>query len=146
MKLRKNYKNYMKEITEMLGVEIGEVFNLKGNDGKLITIGDYRFMENGLEYSSGSHRWLKSNSLTDLIVGEVGIVKKPWKPKYLDVYYTIDFDGSVIIKEWHDLAEDLLRFRVGNVFKSKEAAEENITAFEAFANQGPDISWRVNNE
>lgn len=121
--MSKNYKNYMKEITEMLGVEIGEVFNLKGNDGKIITI-----------------------SLTDLIVGEIGIVKKPWRPKYLDVYYTIDFDGSVIIKEWHDLTEDLLRFRVGNVFKSKEAAEENITAFEAFANQGPDISWRVNNE
>lgn len=139
-------KSYIKEIAEMLGVEIGEVFNLKGNDGKIITIGDYRLTESGLEYSDGQYRWLKSNSFTDLIVGKVGIVKKPWKPKYADVYYAINFDGNVIVKEWHGLDEDYLRFRIGNVFKSKEVAKKNITAFEAFKNQGPDISWRVNNE
>ena len=57
--------NYMKQVAQMLGVEIGEEFNIKGSDDI------YRFSEDKLIEWKRCGEWIKEDSLLliDLITG-----------------------------------------------------------------------------
>lgn len=46
-----------------------------------------------------------------------------WKPNRGQTYYFIGAVGSVICTTWYNSSDDLHRFAIGNVFKTKEEAE-----------------------
>ena len=69
-------KNYMQDVANILGVELGEEFKLDGRKTK------YKFTENGLYFYAPDGWWQCSNVLLPRILrGNVEIVKLSWQPK-----------------------------------------------------------------
>lgn len=72
--------NHMKEIAQLLGVEIGEEFKIEGHSGNV----KYRLTEENLEYLSGDKGFTILSTLNRLLNGEYKVVKIP-KPVLDDV-------------------------------------------------------------
>ena len=117
--------NYYKKIAEMLGVELGEEFNLKQNKTKNIIRPRYKItQEEGLMYSVNRNEFERSVSLMSIINGSYSVVKLPWKPKEGEKYwyYSEPFNQAISHK-WYGGNYDLLLWKVGNCFKTKEEAD-----------------------
>jgi hypothetical protein len=76
-------ENKMEKVAEILGVEIGEWFNIKEYDNK------YRLTHRGLENKTGDRYCGTFNSL---LTGDNVIIKKPWEPTEGETYYFVCFD------------------------------------------------------
>lgn len=114
-------KNLMCEICKMLGVEIGEKFKIKG-DGHTYSIkldglhSDQYAMED--DYAT----------LLDLLCGKAEIVKKPWKPKEEEHYYTFTSTykytkWKIGLNCWHTEPQNLAFLKAGWVFRTRQEAE-----------------------
>ena len=83
-------KNLIPEIARMLGVELGEEFKIKGYDDS--NTRTYKFTAQGLRVKLVEHpEATEFNALAafnSLLVGDIEIVKLPWKPKKGETYYT----------------------------------------------------------
>lgn len=123
--------NYMEKIAEMLGVEIGEEFKVKGSDGKLSA--KFYIIDDGLyEQCKDGMPLLNSALLRDLLTGTCEIVKLPWKPKLKGDYYYIDNDGEVCCGFWIDDITGFALYKLGKVYRTLEEAKarkEEDTAF-----------------
>lgn len=120
-------KNLLPEIAQMLGVELGEKFKVKGHY-KLT----YQFDYNGLRVTYDDGRKMFGTIATDalliaLLRGESKIVKLPWKPKEDEVFYTflLDFkdDGDGYVWKaaecfWDDSPVDFALLKAGWVFRT----------------------------
>lgn len=115
--------NYYKQITEMLGVELGEEFSLKENKTKNIIRPRYKITQEGLMCSIGGEEWNRSSSLLAIFSGVYSIVKLPWKPKKGEKYWYFSgmFDRGTKCT-WVNSTTDLMLWKVGNCFKTKEEA------------------------
>lgn len=51
---------------------------------------------------------------------------KIWKPKYHYTYYTINKHGNIIYQTWSNDEYDIGAYELGNVFRTKEGAEEEL--------------------
>ena len=122
-------KNLMPQIAEMLGLQLGEEFKVKGYDELT-----YRFTNDGLELTHDSGIELAKISanvaFVDLVNGKDEIIKLPWKPKAGEPYYSFGgrFFGDptvwiVVDVIWQGLAYDVAMFDKGWVYKSKEEAK-----------------------
>lgn len=117
--------NLMPRITQMLGVEIGEEFEIKGREYI------FHFVDNGLiAYRTDGSVLPYENCLTHflwLINGEEEIVKLPWKPKEGEDYYTFIYDcyhkWCVWQQRWSNHPFDLALLEKGWVYRSREEAE-----------------------
>lgn len=117
--------NYYKQIAEMLGVELGEEFSLKGNNTGEINNARYKIMqEDGLMYTVRGREWSRSVLMLSIINGTYSVVKLPWKPKEGDRYcYYSAANGLVNYARWDDLCTELILWKVGNCFKTEEEAK-----------------------
>lgn len=120
--------NYLKQITEMLGIEIGERFILKEkNWGKLT--GEYYLQDDGLycdwkDYNHQHHIKKSNDIIMKIITGEYVIEKKPWKPETGEVYcYIYTHDGDIHSSIWEGDAFDIVVLLMGNCFRTEEEAE-----------------------
>lgn len=133
--------NYMADVAKLLGVELGEEFNLVDKDGKPAAYNPFHIEAGGVMDCYGDNI---PHHLESLLIGTFEIVKKPWKPKEKEIYYSICMDGSIEMTEfWPSIVEDALSIRAGNFFKTREEAEANVDKFLEYINQEPDLSWRV---
>ena len=110
--------NHMKEAAQMLGVELGEEFEIEGVYGN-----PFRLTEHGL-YDCCDR--VASFVLQNLIVGNCVIVKKPWIPKDGEKVWAIYSDPEPIIGETHFVSQsynDLSRFALGCLCRTHEEAE-----------------------
>lgn len=120
--------NYMKEVAQMLGVELYEEFNIN-TSGKT----KFRFTENGLEYYYGT--WLKCSEVNELLAGKCEIIKIP-KPildnaekEYL----------RNIINPWRNCVECISKYGLSNceyiaiVYYDKLTEKEYRMFFPSFA-------------
>lgn len=74
-------KNYMKQVAEMLGVELNEEFTLRCEETK------YRIATLGLQYYDNVYkRWLHSIRLENILIGNCTIVKIPKNTKIFSVF------------------------------------------------------------
>lgn len=115
-------KNLIPEICKMLGVEIGEKFKIKG-DGHTYSIkldglhSDQYAMED--DYAT----------LLDLLCGEAGIVKMPWKPKEGQTvysFYSVGLDGTLKVVDFiwvNDIITFQALVKAGWVYKTRAEAE-----------------------
>jgi len=119
--------NYMKQVAEMLGVELGEVFYLSGRDCK------YRLEEEGLFYYGKAffteeEKWncISGVSLLDGIL--TGGVNVEWRPKHGDFYWFIYPDELKPCEELYDSTgeEDRLMFKRGLVKRTEQEAIERM--------------------
>lgn len=115
-------KNHMAEVAALLGVELGEPFKITDD-----THDDcqryHRFTKNaGIEISDDGVEWKTAGTviLKFLLMGDVRIVKLPWKPRENERYYyplpsDKDLWGGT---NWSDNNYDNLRLNRGLVFKT----------------------------
>lgn len=119
-------KNLIPEIAQMLGVEIGEEFEIKGRKGVA-----YKFIIDELIVSGSNnaeHGYTSANMmLASLVRGDAEIVKLPWKPKEGECYYTFIYNcyhkWCVWQQRWSNHPFDLVLLEKGWVYRSREEAE-----------------------
>ncbi len=118
-------KNLIPQIAQMLGVEIGEEFQIKEYGERI-----YRFANSGLQliYDNGVRNLNTTTNmaLSGLLSGEFEIVKLPWKPKKGDVYYTFELLwGKWVVRSlwWAGVPCNYALLDKGWVFRTKEEAK-----------------------
>lgn len=115
-------KNYMPEVAKMLGVEIGEEFDMIV--GKALS-GPFCFTEFDVVDREG---WsIPLDRFHKLLVGEHAIKKRPWRPKEGELYWVVLTNGDV---GWRHFQKDntvhLANLNMWNCFPTKEAAEAAV--------------------
>ena len=116
--------NHMVEVAKMLGVELGEKFDV---DPYNVT---YVLLDDGVHnVSSGL---LCPDSLTSLLSGKWIIKRKPWKPKDDEEYWLVNQCGNVISLNWIDNFLCITNYKIGNCYRTKEEAEANRDKWVAF--------------
>lgn len=120
--------NYYKQFAEMLGLELGQEFNITSADGERTSPSVYKIMEGGIFFrgtkdADGSWGLEQSHVIASLLIGALKAVPKPWKPKEGEEYwyYTKAFNLAISHK-WCVENYDLLLWKVGNCFRTKEEA------------------------
>ena len=69
------------------------------------------------------------------------IIKKPWKPKYDDIYWYASIDGRIYSCTWTEHNNDVHRYILGNCFKAKEEAQKHKTDIFKMLNCEPLFKW-----
>lgn len=117
--------NLIPQIAQILGVEIGEKFKVKGYNELT-----YRFDADGLKESFSNRpkeEWTFANAmLGSLLAGKAEIVKLPWKPKEGEYYYTFNLSaGKWIVRSswWIDSPNEYALLDKGWVYRSQAEAE-----------------------
>lgn len=117
--------NLIPKIAEMLGVEIGEEFQIVPLDGI------YRLSDFGLQtklFLKSGERWESSKYITPLLTGQYQIKKIPFKPKKGETYYLVGWNSEQLISVssviWmNDVDYGLLY--CGNCFRTEAEAEKH---------------------
>ena len=125
-------ENLIPEIAKMLGVDVGEEFEIKGCKGLV-----YKFTEDGLivcdDKNTETEYTTANMTLISLLQGNREIVKLPWKPRKGDVYYTfvrigMDCDCTPISYKWDGCVIDIALLKAGWVFRTKQEAVAALPA------------------
>ena len=125
--------NYMQQIADMLGVELGEVFYViwerNSNSKQKFALSDdglYQIAYAGFEEEFG----VKSDKvLMRILTGEAKIIKRPWKPDANGDYYKVyKFNDERVYVEhvrWLGAgnSENLADWKIGNCFETEEEAK-----------------------
>lgn len=119
-------KNLIPQIAQMLGLQLGEEFKVKG-DNELI----YRLTNDGLKLTHDSGIELADVSakvaFAALLNGKDDIVKLPWKPKKGEKYYSFDFTCKnywiVDSYVWLNSPRDYALLGKGWVYRTEAEAE-----------------------
>ena len=140
--------DYMKQIAEMLGVELGEKFKIKDDDEP----GCFWFDFDGL-YSTTRLSSEMPFFFISLIRGNAEIIKIPWRPRQKESYYFNDIDGiikkdffnsyyfndidGIIKKDFFNnrLRNDLLMYKLGKIYRTQEEAFEHAKEDRKFWNE-----------
>ena len=118
--------NYYKKFAEMLGLELEQEFVLTDVDGNRKDKYTYKITEDGLLYKSPTFNWAISSlgTIGKLLDGDAKAVAKPWKPKIEEKYwYYSDVLEEAKYITWYDSFLNLLLWKTGNCFKTREEAE-----------------------
>lgn len=124
-------ENHMKEVAELLEVELGEVFRV--DNCRSIAEWFFRLTEDGLEQSGTTDadgEWIEGDEwiLALLLTGEADIIQLPWKPQDGKQYYTpritVYSENMYDIYCWDGDDYDKERYRMGIVCKSAAEATE----------------------
>ena len=120
-------KNHMAEVAKILGVELGEPFKITSG------IKDdyqsyYRFTENNcFETSYDGVEWkttIAAVLLKHILMGDIRIVKLPWKPAIGVEYYipSITLAKKHDIRKWYNIEDNQRHYNLGIVCKTREEA------------------------
>lgn len=128
-------KNLIPEIAKMLGVELGEEFQIKEYGERI-----YRFDNSGLQliYDNGVRNLnITANmALSCLLSGDIEIVKLPWKPKKGEKYWgfwysSVDDAWLVLLYTWANNPADFALYKAGWVYRTRAEAEAALPAVAA---------------
>lgn len=126
-------KNLIPQIAQMLGVELGEEFKVKGDDETT-----YIFTDDGLKltYDGGIGIVEISSDVAfaALVKGTDEIVKLPWKPKKGETYYTFELLGGkwiVHLLWWAGSPNGYALLEKGWVYRTQKEAEAALPAVAA---------------
>lgn len=118
-------KNLIPKIAEMLGVGLGEEFEIKGRKGVA-----YKFIIDELIVSGSNnaeHGYTSANMvLVSLVRGDAEIVKLPWKPKKGHLYYTFELLGDkwVVRPAWcGGFPYEYALLKAGWIYRTRAEAE-----------------------
>lgn len=115
--------NYMAEVAKMLGVKLGEEFQIISN-GKATV----KLTEDGLEIVTILGKLIDNAEyicLTKLLTGRYEIKRKPLKLKKDDFYWNVRLDGEPVLTRWLDDIIDFNNYKLGNCYRTKEEANQN---------------------
>ena len=133
--------NFMKEVAQALGVELGERFDIKSDD--LSRGNPFYLTEKGL---FSNHGKCSKKLVAKLILGELEVATKKCTPqKGAWCYYIAIKDNvpSVQCLCWVDSPLNHALYNMGNLFQTKESALENVENYKNFVEQVKSlIPWR----
>lgn len=113
----------MKDLANLLEVEIGEEFRLKDSSCP------YRITNESMEYKDDGGKWCHityADTILDLLNGNNKIIKQQWKPKYDDHFYAVDSVHNTIVGDiWKGTTFDYVYYAIGNCFRTREDAEKH---------------------
>ena len=116
-------ENLWEMIAKARGVELEEEFLYYSGNFEY----KYRISERGLEYYNNDvDWWTLSNCNNEFIKGIGKIERLPFRPKRVEVYYTIIHNTSTVSYHWADTTADYERLIAGIVFRTREEAEAYI--------------------
>lgn len=123
--------NHIAEVAKMLGVELGEEFEVSRYPSVDCTI-----KEGGL-YIRGKDTQDNFSTYGDVILinllrGECTIKRKPWKPSIDDTFWSVDQNGDLISSKWRKYTEQLDLYKLGNCYRTYEEAGVNRDKWVAF--------------
>ena len=125
--------NYMAAVAKMLGVELGEEFEIDyGKDRKStanITKTGLHIIDTNMVDFLGD---LNRATLDWLLIGYCTIRHKPWKPKVDERFYVVAVDGSIMHKHWDNCSNHINYYKFGNFYRTYKEAEENRDKWVAF--------------
>lgn len=123
--------NYMAEVAKLLGVELGEEFEIKGGSDFKCTI-----------YNDGLYVYPAKDDLCSLpsseqvlsrlLEGAITIKRKPWKPQDNEKFYVVTSNWGIMQKFWDDCSTCKNYYKLGNLYKTEEEAEANREKWIAF--------------
>lgn len=126
-------KNLIPQIAQMLGVEIGEAFQVKGDDETT-----YIFTDDGLKITYdggiGIAEISSDAAFVALVKGQDEIVKLPWKPEEGQTvysFYSVGLDGVLKVVDFvwvNDIITFQALIKAGWVFPTREEAEAALPA------------------
>lgn len=124
-------KNIMPDIAKLLGVELNEEFELRiANQPLIKCTGTFCITDNnivGRTKNGGVWQPWEKDSIYDLFNGTLEVIRKPFKPKGNEEYWTYSgVNWKVISCIWCNTAEDYALLKAGCVFRTKEEAEQNL--------------------
>ena len=127
--------NYMEEVAKMLGVEIGEEFEIQYPshcDVKTTAV----FSSNGFNIVHTDavilQPYWKYAELHALLEGTISIKRKPWKPKFEESYYSVGVDGTVENGTWLNDFLDYSLYKIGNCYRTIDEARCNMSKWGRF--------------
>ena len=124
-----DYKNHMAEVAKIFGVKLGESFKItSGIQGDYQKY--YRLTENNcIEFSDDGVEWKMTTAaalLKYILMGDIRIVKLPWKPQEGEKYYVpriaIRPEDRHYCYYWDNSGVDIKRYDMGIVCKTPEEA------------------------
>ncbi len=116
-------KNYMPEVARMLGVEIGEPFDVIVKNGITSPCGPFYFDENW-KIRDNNDGIVPYWFLEKILIGEYTLQKRPWRPKDVEQFWLVKSDGNVCSNHFYkNDANDLALLNMGNCFPTEEAAK-----------------------
>ena len=72
-------------------------------------------------------------TLHGLLVGNLIIKRKPWKPSCGETYYYVSYSGIILEDRWATTGtKDRSLYRLGNCYRTREEAESNRDKWIAF--------------
>ena len=122
--------NKMAEVAKLLGVELDEVFFVKGCSGCYTYYSKtyLKFTESGLKDSVNRTSWHSAAAWVwkSLITGALKINKLPWKPSRDDAYYmpSVTSISKYIKLFWTGSKNDEDSYQQGLVFRTEKEAVE----------------------
>ena len=117
----------MNDVAKLLGVRIGETFEIDTKEGKFIFYIDGLYSMHAQDYCP--------DVLCQMLAGRLNIKSqfaKSWKPNYDQGYYIVLTDGTVVCEEWFNDTSDINYYKLGNCYCTAEEAEENRDKWVAF--------------
>lgn len=118
-------KNLIPQIAQMLGVELGEEFKIDKYDGLIFKFVDNKLMTTRPDYKGAT--WVTPYAtFNELVGGEVGVIKLPWKPQMFETYRSFDIVyGKLVVcyLKWTGLPYQYALLDKGWVYRTKEEAQ-----------------------
>lgn len=109
--------NYMAEVAKMLGVELGEEFGIYKVNGH------YVLFDDGLVHIETGN--IVNGTLNALLLGQLTINYRRWKPKFGEEYYSIGVGGVLEPGTWLNDFIDVAMYKLGNCYETMKEAEAN---------------------
>lgn len=117
-------KNYMPEVARMLGVEIGEEFDIFDNDGEKIVYSPYKITDNAIVDCEGDPI---PGLFYDLLTSKYTLQKCPWRPKDGEKYWLITNEEELTWRYFYESCiVELALLNMGNCFPAKKAAKAAV--------------------
>ena len=127
--------NYMSEVAKMLGVEIGEEFEIVFPNSSSSCYTTAKFTNEGVNVMNTNvydKYNFKAYLLRDLLMGSYTIKRKPWRPEVGECYYFINESGLTVWDTWGSSYEDILLYKLGNCYKTRDGADKDAVKWLAF--------------
>lgn len=132
-------KNHMKDVAELLGVELDEEFEIVSAASNIykyfakITIDGMEVRdENGISYGKPTSDSFLAQMLSGSKMYDIKLL--PYKPKYGESYWFVRRNGFIEENDWRDYSVDLIFRKIGNCYRSEEDAFKHIEKWVKFYN------------
>lgn len=126
--------NYMSEVAKMLGVELGEEFEIifpNANCHATALLNSEKLYIK--DHNIANQDMWQSYALTYILNGTYKIKRKPWKPKVNEMFWHINKCGDLVCWRWQDYVDDYLNYyKLGNCYRTEAEAKLNVNRWVEF--------------